>query len=243
MMVVEAFLIGLVAVFGCMDDFLGLSMFQRPIVLGPLVGLALGDLQSGVIIGANLELIWMGLMSVGSALPPDMITGGILGTAFAIISGEGVGVALALAVPIAMLAQALKTLIFMIRAGLVNKADKYAEQGDIAGVERMHYISFLLLIISFFTVAFLAVLLGSSVMEAFLKSVPQVIIDGLNAACGLLPAVGFAMLTSQMISKKLAPFFFLGFVLASYLKLGVIPIAILGTIIMLVIHTRTPKTN
>ena len=67
-----------------------------------------------------------------------------------------------------------------------------------------------------------------------MNTIPTVIIDGLNIACGLLPALGFAMLASSMISKKMSPYFFLGFVLATYLKLGIIPIALLGTLVILI---------
>ncbi|MGO0807137.1 PTS sugar transporter subunit IIC, partial [Clostridioides difficile] len=41
---------------------------------------------------------------IGAATPPDVVTGGVLGTAFAILSGNGAEVALAVAVPVAVLA-------------------------------------------------------------------------------------------------------------------------------------------
>ena len=46
------------------------------------VGLVLGDVKNGIIIGAQLELIWMGIAGIGASTPPDVVTGGILGTAF-----------------------------------------------------------------------------------------------------------------------------------------------------------------
>jgi PTS system mannose-specific IID component len=46
--------------FGHMEDFLGASLLSRPLVLAPLVGLVLGDIKQGIIIGATLELIFMG---------------------------------------------------------------------------------------------------------------------------------------------------------------------------------------
>ena len=38
-------------------------MLNRPIVIGPLVGLFLGDLHTGVIIGASLEAVFMGVVT------------------------------------------------------------------------------------------------------------------------------------------------------------------------------------
>jgi hypothetical protein len=75
-------LIALIAMFGHSEDFLGTTLLSRPLVLGPLVGLVLGDINQGIIIGASLELIFMGNIKVGAAIPPDVVTAGVLGAAF-----------------------------------------------------------------------------------------------------------------------------------------------------------------
>ena len=80
-MTITFILITLIAMFGHSEDFLGTTLINRPLVLGPLVGLVLGDISQGIIIGATLELIFMGNIKVGAAIPPDVITGGVLGTA------------------------------------------------------------------------------------------------------------------------------------------------------------------
>lgn len=97
----EAIFIGIVAFIGFLECGLGNSMIQRPIVMGPLVGLVLGDLQTGLAVGATLELAFMGNVTIGAALPPEITAGGILGTALAISSNGGTEAALALAIPIA----------------------------------------------------------------------------------------------------------------------------------------------
>ena len=65
-MLTQAILIGLIAAFGKFDCQLGTLYAFRPIVLCPLVGLVLGDLQSGLAIGASLELLFMGSISIGA---------------------------------------------------------------------------------------------------------------------------------------------------------------------------------
>ncbi|MGL5400004.1 MAG: PTS sugar transporter subunit IIC, partial [Plesiomonas shigelloides] len=57
----QALMLGTLAFFAGLDLFNGLTHFHRPVVLGPLVGLILGDLQTGILVGGTLELIWMGL--------------------------------------------------------------------------------------------------------------------------------------------------------------------------------------
>lgn len=74
---VEALLLGLVAFIAQSEYALGTSLISRPIVTGLLTGLVLGDVQTGVIMGATLELAFIGSFSVGASIPPDVVTGGL----------------------------------------------------------------------------------------------------------------------------------------------------------------------
>lgn len=106
MSIVQAVLLGILGGFGIWDSrVFGLWMIERPLILGPLVGIILGDLQTGIIVGASLELVMMGVVGIGSATPPDTVSGSILATAFAITSGLDISAAVALALPIATLGQ------------------------------------------------------------------------------------------------------------------------------------------
>ena len=58
---------------------------------------------------------------------------------------------------------------------------------------------------------------------------------------GLLPAVGMAMLMKMLWDKKICMFYFLGFVLAAYLKLPLIALAVLGVIIAISIAMNDYK--
>ena len=77
-MLVKTLLIALVSFIGFLECGVGNSMIQRPIVMGPLVGLVLGDVNAGLAVGATLELAFMGNVTIGAALPPEITAGGIL---------------------------------------------------------------------------------------------------------------------------------------------------------------------
>ena len=47
---------------------------NRPIVVAPLAGLILGDFKTGIIMGASLESIFMGISAIGGSIPAS-ITG------------------------------------------------------------------------------------------------------------------------------------------------------------------------
>ena len=118
----NAFLVAL-AVFICVGgaELIGFTMLNRPIVIGPLVGLLLGDLHTGVIIGASLEAVFMGVVNIGgaSAAEPGIATA--VGTAFAIMLGKGSEVALTLALPIGILGLQIKTVLYIFIVGMFAK--------------------------------------------------------------------------------------------------------------------------
>ena len=54
---------------------------------------------------------------------------------------------------------------------------------------------------------------------------------GLTVASGMLPALGFAILLRQMPLKKHGYFLLAGFVMAAYLGMGMLAIAMVGVVI------------
>jgi fructoselysine/glucoselysine PTS system EIID component len=233
-------LITLIIVFGHCEDFLGTTLLGRPLVLGPLVGLALGDLHQGILIGASLELIFMGNIKVGAAIPPDVVTGGVLGTAFAILSGKGAAIALALAIPISILAEMLLSALFVFRSTFNKLFVQYAAEGSYQQIQRLHLLSGALKPLLMGLIGWLSLQLGAGAMKSLLDQIPGWVSQGLQVAGNILPALGFALLMNLLFHKKVAPYFFLGFLLAAWLKLPVIAIGGLGVIIAFLVTQNMP---
>ncbi len=225
---VQAILVGLIAVIGTFDDFLGLSMIGRPIVLGPLVGLVLGDFTQGIIIGTTLELAFMGVMIIGIAQSINVLVGGVLGTALAILTNSGPEVALALAVPAGILYNIIKSGIYILKQAWVRRIDSAAENGDYKSIEHSHYQLFALVAVITFLVVFFTVYSGAAAVQAVVEAIPNVIMTGLSAGTKLLPALGFGMLLNMIWSKEIGAFYFLGFAFASFFNLPTIGVAIIG---------------
>ena len=67
-MLIRSIVLGLIGVFCILDSrLLGRLNFERPLIVSTLVGLALGDLEKGLIVGASLELMSLGLVNIGAA--------------------------------------------------------------------------------------------------------------------------------------------------------------------------------
>lgn len=232
----EALIVGLIlGALWFLEKFFGTCMVIRPLVVSPLVGLALGDLQTGVIIGATLELVFMGAIQIGGAVPPDALVGAGLGTAFAVLTKQGPEIALTLALPIAILAQSIKVVLFTIRSAFMTPAMKYAAAGDIKKMKMLNYGGLLLQCLMYFAVAFAAIMFGSAAVETFVNHIPENIMWGLNVAGGLLPAVGFALLLLPMMNIKNVIYFVFGFILISYLNLPIMAVTICGLVVAFIV--------
>lgn len=231
-MILEAFLLAIVMFVTYGGNWLtGQSMIDRPIVVGPLVGLVLGDLQSGIIIGASLEAVFMGAINVGGTAAVNPAVGTVFGTAFAIILNGGPEVALTLAIPIGILAGAMETLISILLSASAEPFDRLAREGKEKSIIALHFGLWVLKFLVFSVIVFVAVLVGSEPIKAFVDAIPPVVMNGLAVCGGLLPAAGFAILLKMLWEKKIAIFYFLGFTLIAYLKLPLVALAIIGAVI------------
>src|SRR5690625_2180207 len=106
---IESILIALWVTWGLIDEQTIQIQTTRPIITGPIVGLILGDVTTGLIVGATVELMFLAVVFVGTAVPPDPTLAAAIATAFAVFAGGEAEVAIASAVPIALIGQVITT--------------------------------------------------------------------------------------------------------------------------------------
>lgn len=226
---VQALLMFLVAFIGYMHSYWGSTMHNRPIIVSTLVGLVLGDLQTGVMIGATLELAFLGAVPIGASNPPDMVSGAVIATAFVILSGQDVGTAVTLAITVATLVALLDNVLMMFvltEAGHI--ADKYAEEGNCDKIDMIVRVASIGNKALLALVVALGYYFGIPVIEQILAIIPEFIIHGMDVVAGLLPAVGVAMLARMILTKELSPFLLFGFLITAYLGVPTFGVALAG---------------
>jgi PTS system mannose-specific IIC component len=235
--VFQAFLIGLLYYAAQSTWFAGVGFYTlyRPLVNGFIVGLILGDPVQGTIVGASINLMYLGFISAGGALPGDPSMAGILGTALAISAGVDSQAAVALAVPLGILGTIVWVTRMTVDSVFIHWLDQRAEVGDINKIGFIHVIpaQILLLIITFIPV-FLATLYGPQAVESALAFLGANVVGALNTVGGIMPALGIAMNLKAIFKGDNRIFFFLGFFLAVYLHLDIIAIALFGAIAAIV---------
>lgn len=205
--------IAVITFIAAIDQFSFLESLYQPIVVGPLVGLVLGDFNKGLVIGGTVQLMSIGSMPIGGAQPPNVVIWGIMATVFAVQANITAEAAAAATIPFALLGQVFVTIIFTVTSFVMDKADSMAEKADTAGIDRLNYATMACLGLAFTIVVVLGAVLGSSFgkqINDFFTEYAWVKI-AFETVGGMLRYVGFAILLRIMISKELWVFFFAGF--------------------------------
>lgn len=226
-----AILLGLVYAFAwSMDNIAGSSFMDRPIVCGALTGLVMGNFEQGLVIGGTLELVWMGFISYAGIINGETRIGAILGTYFALATGNSFDVAISIAMPIVILGGNVSNAYNIVVSYLMHRwADKWAEEGNYKKIGQFHLGVGFVKLFFMTAIVFLTVLLGTGAITSLINVIPENVLNGLGKAGEMLTAVGFGMLLNILWDKRFIGLYFVGFAVAAFLNLNVIAITIIAT--------------
>lgn len=216
MNVIEIVLLAIVTFIFAIDQFSLTEIAYRPIVACPIIGLILGDVQTGLVIGGTYELMMIGNMPVGGAQPPNAVLGSIVAMIFAVKAKMDINAALGACMIFATFGQYVVTLTFTVMSGLMAKADAAAEAADPKGITRVNLISCSILGLLFAVISVIAYV-GGVGMSGTLQSISENaswFMGGLSAAGGMMRFVGFAILLKIMLANDMWGYLLAGFVCA-----------------------------
>ena len=213
----QALLMALLALLNGIQGPLNWYMFREPVMAGFWVGLIYGDPVQGTIIGATINVSYLGWISAGGANASDLYWAGLLGTFVAIKGGMSLETAVAFAVPIGLLGNYVHVAYMTLASVWPTKMDQLAAKGNWKGIRKLQLLGGpgLVLLLRALPVFFIA-LFGGDLIQVFIDALPVWAMNGLAAVGKLLPALGMSMLLKFMFKKELLPFFALGFVIAAY---------------------------
>ena len=231
--VIQIVLLAIVTFIFAIDQFSLTELLYRPIIACPVIGLVLGDVNTGLVVGGTYELMMVGNMPVGGAQPPNAVLGGIVAMIFAVKAGFTIEESLGASVIFAVFGQYVVTLTFTATSALMAKADKAAEEANPKGIAQVNYLAMGILGTLFAALAIVAYV-GGTAMSAPLQNFSQSFswfMGGLGAAGGMMRYVGFAILLKIMLANDMWGIYLAGFAAAALL--GNVP-ATAGSTLLLV---------
>ena len=246
--VIQAILIGLLYYLGIngtpWTTLLGSTILQKPLVSGVLVGCILGDPVQGAIIGAAIQLPFIAYISAGGAPPTDPGLAGTLGTALAMAAGVKPEAAIAMAVPIGLLGTIIWVLHMTIDVFFVHMIDKAADEGNMKKAEFLHIVppQIVALLLGAIPVA-LGCYFGSGVVTKIITLLDGTPLRTLEVIGGILPAIGIAMNLRAISKPGILMWYILGFIIAVYLNLATMPIAIIAGIVAYIYTDLIARTE
>lgn len=248
-MTINVFQAALFGLFACLASMPGMGgttfgnyTLGRPLVAGLVVGIIMGDLSTGIIVGAAIQVIYIALVTPGGTVSADVRAISYIGIPLAILAIHAAGLdpnsaeARNLAASLGAAVGTLGTVLFYGTAtmNLVWQAIgwKAVEKGDL---HKLYAVDMVLPWISHFVFSFLPTfvicLAGAPMVAAMKQYMPMdgIAMKTLFTVGSLLPAVGIAILLKQVINSwtDWLPFCF-GFTLAAVMGCNLIAAALIA---------------
>ena len=223
----QAALLGLFACLSSMPGLGGTSFgnytLGRPLIGGLVCGIILGDIKTGILVGAAMQVVYIALVTPGGTVSADVRAVSYIG------------------IPLAMVGT-LGTVLFYGTA-TINLVWQHigwraVEKGEF---KKLYLVDMVLPWISHILCSFIPALimckLGADVVELIKTTLPM---DGLAMKTlftvgSLLPSVGIAILLKQIVTKAVdfIPFFF-GFTLAASMGINLVAATVIAGMFALI---------
>lgn len=250
----QAIIFGL---FACLSSVPGMGgttignyTLGRPLVAGLVVGLIMGDVKTGIIIGAAIQVVYIALVTPGGTVSADVRAISYIGIPLAMVaikglgldpaSTEGTGMAVALGSAVGTLGTVLFYGTATINLVWQHIGWRAVEKGKF---DQLYAVDMVLPWISHFICSFLPTviitMMGSDMVDIIKNYLPMdgIAMKTLFTVGSLLPAVGVGILLKQVASKPtdLLTFFF-GFVLAALMGVNLIGAAVIGGFFAVILY-------
>jgi mannose/fructose/N-acetylgalactosamine-specific phosphotransferase system component IIC len=230
---------GLGALLALDHAMVGQFMLSQPVVTGGILGAATGDAATGLLVGALVQLLYIGVVSVGAYIPSDhAVTGGIctvLTNRFIHVDGYSMGISITLALALAIPAGALAAQLDMVSRQRVNDrlvrwVEARVDRGQEPWLGGLNLLAILPSFLRGFVVYVVWLALGSAFGYYVLPHFPPRVLVALSLVFWALPVLAFAVLFEIASRERMHGVAALAMT-ASYLLLLIWPQWVIGIVL------------
>lgn len=236
-------------------------MISQPIVAAPLTGLIIGSMlgnmtagvQLGLMIGVILQLTWIEQLPLGMNVPPDAALASVLSVALGFCAGHEFDyakreacytVGLLISVALGLLGRSLDMFVRRLNTNIDSWVNQKIEDNNFGSIRFGHLSGGFITFLKAFVFCFLVVWFGVEPLKYFTQLMSIQHSGGFVVLQGLLPAVGFSVLTSMCLKDKKEIKFFIIAILAFSLLPSNFLIALIASIVaMIVFYPKKSKSR
>lgn len=235
--IIQILLLTAWAFWGMIDNLSWGFGFNNCITACVFTGIVVGNINYGLIVGGTLQMTQLGVGTYGGASIPNITSSGMIATALGASSGaDPIVMASSIGIALAALFTQLDILARFSNTAFQHIADKYVETQNTKGIALMNTLGIIPWGLSRGLPVFILLVAGQGVVDTLIKIIPAFLMNGFKFAGGLLPVVGFAILMRYLPVMKKPQFLILGFVLAAYMSLPILGIALVGAVAALITY-------
>ncbi len=194
-----------------------------PIMSGFFAGLLIGNIPLGVAIAAATQLIALGAVPMGGAVPPDFGIVAITAVVLASIGGIDPMIAIVFSLPAGILGMYLDIIGRTANITLVHRVEGLINEGRFDDIDKWHYLGMPIMGvfrgIAVFISVFIVAYFGGEALKSFLAALPSWFLNGLSVAGAVLPAMGLGLLLTYLGLGRYKTIFLAAFILVAFINL------------------------
>ena len=214
-MVLKVVMVSVIGGFLCLDRTCLQVMLSRPVVIAPLIGFLLGDVLTGLSIGAFLELLWIDKQQIGISVPPNDSLIAVMIVSSLLLSNiqheqmrnEVMTFAFLLFIPLGYITQRMDTALIQSNERLSDKALQAAKKADPRGITRQHICAIIKTFAVYSLFLFVSIIVGIMVIEAAFPLIPVFVLKAMSLMYLVIPAVLIAVCLSTVKIRRTVPIF------------------------------------
>lgn len=222
----------------------GWNLIGRPIVAGAVIGFIMGDVKNGIIIGAAIQALYVGLVTPGMSVPGDVNFASYIGIPLALASGASAEYAVAISVPLSLLGVAAIYSVATFNAVFVHLQERWIAEGKLKQAARIPIYSNISEFIVRFIPIFAACYFGAEFVPKLIALIPESLADIFQVLGGILPAVGFGLLIKYTLkSNRQLLYLLIGFIMIAVLHMPIVAVTIVALFIAFIDYQITSGRN
>jgi len=202
-------------------------------IIGLIIGFFMKDPTTGVMVGAWIQIMYLGMVNYGGTKPSDQFAASVTAIPLAISTHAPLGITLMIASLFGSISFPLDKTWKKINTIFWNpRIDKYVEDLNFQGIALSTSIYPLLVrVIISVPAVFVIDYYGATLIQKFLTNGPAFLVNSLNNAGLMLPALGIALFLTSIGRKNQFPYFAFGYLLLTLINIPNLMILVLSLIL------------
>ena len=213
---------------------LGWYCLGRPLVSALFIGIILGDVTTAMQLGVYVQLIFIGLVTPGGSITPDMNLATFIAIPLGVVAGLDAGATTALAVTVASIANIMATPCYAATLLPVNYQKKLVAGGKLQAAAFVPVWGNVVKFLFRFIPTFVCLYWGQNAIEFIVANSPQALIDVMTVFGNPMCLVGFAILMKLLVKNVTDLIYFtVGFAFVSVLKADMVTVLVFALLFAL----------